>query len=116
MPYKSDFDFLKKKQLPPHTPICKTDVIPKKEIIVQNDEVVLSPIIPIIDLENEEKIVKTSRKRYAKNKKRVRRATKERVVTAKKDRYLTANELQVIRGKNTKSKGGEENKSTWNNK
>ena len=79
----------------------KKEVV-KKELIVEESKVLekiaLVPIIPVIDMEKEERISDTKR---VKSVKRVKARKKTPMVRAKKNAYLTSKELAVI-GKSQK--------------
>ena len=73
----------------------------KDKIIEKKEKIVLSPIIPVIDMEKEERISETVKKhKQVKKHKYVKKhhATKPKnTVKAKKNSYLTAKELGVIK-------------------
>jgi hypothetical protein len=76
--------------------------IPKKqdEKIEEKEKIVLSPIIPVIDMEKEERISETVKKhKQAKKNKHVKKTKPSKAthtVKAKKNSYLTAKELAVV--------------------
>ena len=71
-----------------------------KEEKLEDDKIVLSPIIPVIDMEKEEKIVEIEKKhKLVKKHKHVKKHHSSKLknsVKAKKNSYLTAKELAVI--------------------
>jgi tetratricopeptide (TPR) repeat protein len=75
---------------------------------VKNDSLMLSPTIPIIDLEKEKqkdkkiKIKRAIKYNIARKKKHIKK--KKRLVKAKPETYLTPNELSVVNGSNLNRK------------
>jgi len=75
---------------------------PKKQDdkIEENEKIVLSPIIPVIDMEKEERISETVKKHKQVKKhkyvKKNRTPTSKHTVKAKKNSYLTVKELEVV--------------------
>ena len=77
--------------------VLKKEAVENKEEIIKKEEVsavpkiiekiALTPIVPVIDMEKEERIPET---------KRVKSTTRTKTVRAKKNTYLTAKELAVI--------------------
>jgi len=80
--------------------IAKTISEPKEaqkkqdKIIEEKEKIVLSPIIPVIDMEKEERISETVKKHKYVKKHKTPKA--KHTVKAKKNSYLTAKELAVI--------------------
>jgi len=70
----------------------------KKDKKREEEKIVLSPIIPVIDMEKEEKIVETEKKYVKKHKynKSYHSSKVKHTVKAKKNSYLTAKELAVV--------------------
>ncbi|HIP51375.1 MAG TPA: hypothetical protein EYG94_04720 [Campylobacterales bacterium] len=85
------------------TTIVKNEAVENKEEIIKKEEVsavpkiiekiALIPIVPVIDMEKEERIPETKR---VKSVKRVKSTNRTKTVRAKKNAYLTAKELDVI--------------------
>jgi len=87
-------------------PVAKTTLAPQvaetkqDNRIAEKEKIVLSPIIPVIDMEKEERIAETVKKhkqvKKHKHVKKTKNSKAKHIVKAKKNSYLTAKELAVV--------------------